>query len=299
LLAAALMACSTPPDPESVYRPTEGVLEVLAVLRLHRDDDTYRFPPARDFTGKNVYRASLTRLENLEELYRERFESGFLLAEILFAKGLALERIAEYDLAARHYGRVVELDSILAPAAARARDICERLEAARRVAPAPCAPVEDALSRFDERSRQLEELLAEVGETHYRAVVREEIERADLARAGYFDARRRLEPRLSALALQQYQVLVQGHAESKNRNRHLLALADLYSSLSRQYAESSPPTSLSFDPATFEEYAYGATRLYEAVSRQDGTPEKIEAARKLEAFLAYRLEIHGQEIPLE
>jgi len=291
------MACSTPPDPDSVYRPTESVLEVLALLRLHRDDDTYRFEPARDFAGKNVYRASLTRLENLEALYRARFESGFLLAEILFAKGRALERITEYELAARHYERVSELDSILAAEAARARDICERLEAARRVAPGPCDPVEEALTRFDERSRQLEELLAEVGETHYRAVVREEVERTDVARAHYFDARRRLESALSPLALQQYQVLVQHHAESKNRNHHLLGLADLYSSLSRQYAESSPPTSLRFDPATFDEYAYGATRLYEAVSHQDGTPEKIEAARKLEAFLSYTLEIHGQKIP--
>jgi hypothetical protein len=291
------MACSTPADPESVYRPTESVLEVLALLRLHRDDDTYRFPPARDFTGKNVYRASLTRLENLEALYRARFESGFLLAEVLFAKGQALERITEYELAARHYQLVSELDSILAAEAARARDICERLEAARRVAPRPYAPVEEALARFDERSSQLEELLAEVGETHYRAVVREEIERTDAARARYFDARRRLESALSPLALQQYQVLVQQHAESKNRNRHLLGLADLYSSLSRQYAESSPPTSLRFDPVTFDEYAYGATRLYEAVSQQDGTPEKIEAARKLEAFLSYTLEIHGQKIP--
>jgi hypothetical protein len=297
-LIVALAACTTAPDPDSVYRPTESVIEVLALLRLHRDDDTYRFPPARDFTGKNIYRASLTRLENLEALYGARFESGFLLAEVLFAKGLALERIAEYELAARHYQRVAELDTILAAPAARATEICERLEAARLIAPEPCAPVEEALGRFDERSRQLEELLAEVGETHYRAVVREEVERADVARARYFDARRSLEPALSALALQQYQVLVQQHAESKNRNRHLLGLADLYSSLSRQYAESSPPTSLRFDPATFDEYAYGATRLYEAVSQEDGTPEKIEAARKLEAFLSYTLEIHDQRIPL-
>ncbi len=52
-----LAACgSTPPDIR--YRPVESVLEVVTLLRLHRDDDTYRFAPARDYTGKNVYRAA-------------------------------------------------------------------------------------------------------------------------------------------------------------------------------------------------------------------------------------------------
>jgi hypothetical protein len=54
---------------------------------------------------------------------------------------------------------------------------------------------------------------------------------------------------------------------------------------------------LRFDPATFDEYANSATRLYESVSQQDGAVEKLEAAYKLEAFVAFTLEIHEQKIP--
>ncbi len=291
-----LAACRTP-DPDVVYRPTESVLEVVTLLRLHRDDDTYRFAPARDYTGKNVYRASLDRLESLEALYADKFQSGYLGSEMLFAKGIALERITEFQLAAEHFAHVAGLDSVLRDAAAEAASICERLDAARAIEPPPAATPEHAMQVFDERLRLLDALLEEVGTTWHRPVVREEIERTELARAQYFHYRWLLEPQLAAAALQQYQVLLQNHADSKYRNRHLIALADLYSDFSRRYATRYPPVSLRFDPATFDEYAESATRLYESVSQQDGAVEKLEAAYKLEAFVAFTLEIHEQKIP--
>jgi tetratricopeptide (TPR) repeat protein len=291
-----LAACSSTP-PDIRYRPAESVLEVVTLLRLHRDDDTYRFAPARDYTGKNVYRAALDRLDSLEALYSDKFSTGYLRSEIQFAKGIALERITEYELAAQHFERAAELDSELARDADEAAQICNRLLRASEVILSPDVPMSEVLSYFDAQTRELEELLSDVGVSYHSPVVREEIERSDLRRAHYADARRRLDPRLSAFALQQYQLLLHKHAESKNRNRHLIALADLYSSLSRQYAAGNPPVSLRFDPATFDEYAYSASRLYEAVSQQDGAIEKIEASRKLEAFLAFTLEVHEQKIP--
>jgi hypothetical protein len=66
LVLALLAACRSTPEVDPRYRPAENVLEVLAVLRHHVPDDTYRFPPARDFTGRNVYRSSLLRLESIE-----------------------------------------------------------------------------------------------------------------------------------------------------------------------------------------------------------------------------------------
>ena len=35
---------------EATYGPTESVVEVVAVLRRHVPDDTYRFPPATDLS---------------------------------------------------------------------------------------------------------------------------------------------------------------------------------------------------------------------------------------------------------
>jgi hypothetical protein len=90
---------------------------------------------------------------------------------------------------------------------------------------------------------------------------------------------------------------VQAHRQSKNHNRHLLALGDLYAAFSRRYAQKFPPPSLGFDPATFDEYAHGATRVYEVVAQQDGAVEKLEGQHKLEAFLGFTLQVHEERVP--
>jgi hypothetical protein len=289
LAAAALGACARAPQPDPLYQPTQNLLEALAVLRLHVDDDTYRFEPARDFTGRDVYRASLDRLESLEAIHREKIQTGYLLDVILFAKGRAFERTRDYDLAQRNYERVTRMDSPLAESARSAAEICTGLDAAIRSEPDSAATASQALERFAERRRRLVELRTRTTDTHYAHVADEEIERLDLARARYFGARAALDPGLEALALQQFQTLVREHPQSKNRHRNLLATADFYAELARRYTEAVPPASVGFDPATFEEYAHGAIRLYESVAQQDGTAEKLEATRKLEAFLAFRM----------
>jgi len=59
-----------------------------------------------------------------------------------------------------------------------------------------------------------------------------------------------------------------------------------------------PPNSLSFDAPIFDEYALSATRIYESVSQQDGTVQKVEATRKLEAFIAFTLQVYEEKLPL-
>jgi hypothetical protein len=44
----------------------------------------------------------------------------------------------------------------------------------------------------------------------------------------------------------------------------------------------------------FREFVDGATHLYEAVALQDGSPEKLEASRRLEAFLAFTLQVDSE-----
>lgn len=298
LAGGALLACGTAPMPDPRYRPTQSVMEVVALVRKHTDDDTYRRAPARDFTGKNVYRASFSRLESLEQSYASKFSSGYLVDAITFAKGRSLERIGEYDLAEKAYLRVAALESPLADAARASATICGALRDDARMEPDPKATPQQAMEAFEERTRVLERLLERTKDTHYEFIVREEMERADRARSRYFGARRLLDPALDALALQQYQRLVQNNPESKLRFRNQLELADFYASLAREYAWRYPPTSLGFDAPIFDEYALSATRIYEAVSQQDGTVEKIEATRKLEAFIAYTLQVYEEKLPL-
>ena len=292
-----LAACASAPPSAPSDEPTQDLLEVVAVLRLHVADDTYRFPPARDLSGINVFRASFERLESLETAHAEKLSTGYMSDVLWFAKARALERIGEYPLAKLHYQRVAQLDSELAEPASHGRDVCERLAALTAPESSADATPQSVADRWTERRAGLVALRKDVLETHWRPVVDEEIERGDSDEAAYFAARSEIDPRLEATALQRAQQLVELHRESKNNNRHLLALADLYADLSRRYARRNPPPSLGFDPATFDEYAHGATRIYEVVAQQDGTVEKLEAAHKLEAYLSYSLQVHEDKIP--
>ncbi len=304
LLPALLaVACATPVAPEPSYQPTQSVLEVVAVLTRHVPDDTYRFEPARDFTGRNVYRASLIRLENLERVHAEALRAGHLDEVVAFAKGRALERLGAFDLAAASYRRAAERQGELRLEALRAASVCESLlEAseigweAGRPGPEPLArpalpEPQAALAAFDRRVALLEAVREAAADTHHAAVIQEEIERADLARTRYFLARRPLDPEGDVRALAELQRVATRHRDSKHRHRHLLDLADLYATLAEEYVDARPPDGLWFDPPAFQDLVDSAARLYEVVANQDGTTEKLEAARRLEAFLAFTLRV--------
>ncbi len=304
LLASAVTSgCRSTPEPDPRYRPSESLLEVMAVLRRHVPDDTYHFEAARDFTGRNVYRASLLRLENLQEVHAEALRSGYMDDVIAFARGRALERLRAFDLAAASYGVAAKIEGPLQSDARESQAICEALVEAAEIrpdeAPIPkesgAAPqaVERAavVALFGRRVVFLEALLGDAEGTHYAFVIREEIERAEIRRARFLRDTRRLYADGDVRALAALQQLVSSHRESKNANRHLLALADLYAELAVEYVESHPPEGLRFDPPRFEELVEAAARLYEAITNQDGAPEKLEAARRLEAFLAFTLKV--------
>jgi hypothetical protein len=319
---------------------------VVADLRHHVPDDTYRFEPASDFTGRNIYRASLLRLENLEKVHADALRAGTLDDVIAFAKGRALERLRAYDLAAASYRRAAERDGPLRIDALGGAALCDALaestafdpaegnafdpaeatafdQAEEAAAPgvegeeregAPGDPETgeidppgagddadpsstdgasqgDPMKGFELRQVLLETMLPDTAGTHYEYVVKEEIERVDVERAGHMADIRHLEPDGDLRALSALQQVVTKHRESKRANAHLLALADLYAELTVEYVQANPPESLSFDPPQFEELVEAAARLYEAIANQDGATEKLEAARKLEAFLAFTLKV--------
>jgi hypothetical protein len=301
-LALAALACASTPEADPRYRPAENVLEVVAVLRAHIRDDTYRFEPARDFTGRNVYRSSLLRLESMEQVHAEALHAGHLDGVIAFAKGRALERLRAFDLAAGEYRLAADRDAELAGEALESAATCDALSAAAQIgvdlgeiseatARMDEAELAQTLAAFDERAGRLDALEQEVAATHYAAVVREEIERTDMARSEYFVALRKALPDGDVRAASELQRVVMRHRDSKNTSRHILALARLYEDLAVEYVEANPPQGLLFDPARFQELVDAASRLYETVAEQDGRAEKIEATRRLEAFLAFALRV--------
>ncbi len=333
-----LAACASAPEIEPQYAPAASVVEVVAVLQRHVPDDGYRFEAARDFTGRNVYRSALMRLESIEAAHETALRAGHLDDVIAFAKGRAFERLRAFELAAASYRRAAERDGELRVDALRSAAICDALAEAAHTgfdadadvaaeasagesagsapgasghasgsgAPAavssrppalsaPSAPADAAgiVAASERRVALLEAIRADLHGTHYDSIAREEIERADVARAQYFVASRRLAPDGDIRALAELQRVVERHRESHRASRHLIRLADLHGELAREYVTRHPPESLLFDPATFQDLVDSASRLYEAVGRQDGTPERLEASQRLEALLAFTLGVDG------
>jgi len=306
LLVCPVTACSTYSSKKAKanYGPSESVLEVVAVLRRHVSDDTYRFPPAVDYTERNVYRASLLRLESIERVHADALRSGYMQAVIPFAKGRALERLRAYDLAAQHYrlsasfeGELREpaLDSArrcqqIADAVAVGIDLLDPLTIAPDVAARP-ADATEVVAALDDRIARLTSLLEDNGDSHYRYILQEEIERAEMTRARYFEDMRFVLPDGTIRALAELQRVARRHGGSKNRLKHMLDVANFYVTLAEEYVDAVPPQSLRFDPPHFRELTDSATQLYEVIAGNDGTPEKLEATRRLEAFLAFTLKV--------
>ena len=69
------------------------------------------------------------------------------------------------------------------------------------------------------------------------------------------------------------------------------ALDQAAADLALDYVAQHPPEGLEFDPGAFRDLVDSGSRVYEMVAARDGAPEKIEAARRLEAFLAFALSI--------
>jgi len=310
LVLANLIAGCTPYTKrrkEAIYDPAESVTEIVAVLRRHIPDDTYRYPPGKDFTGRNVYRASLIRLENIERMYSNELRSGYLDSVIAFAKARSLERLRAYDLASRHYRAAAKRDGEMRAEALRSAAICEAIQAAVQIGMDMTDPTGTVITPYDldthrvtsELDQRVGELLAiengldddQVSEIHYHAILRQEVERADVIRARYFVGLRHISSEGSVRAVSELQRLLERHAASQNRRKHLLNLAALYEDFAREYVEAVPPESLRFDPPKFQELVEAAAQLYQSVASQDGTSEKLEAARRLEAFLAFTLRV--------
>ncbi len=288
---------------EATYAPTESVIEVVAVLRRHVPDDTYRFPPGSDYTGRNVYRASVLRLENLSKLHAGALKAGHLDEVIHFSKARALERLGAYDLAAQHFDRASKSEVLREDAdrgahlnAAIADALRIGLQLADPMGPDTMLPVDSdtVVAQLDERVSKFTALLGNAPPPPYPAILREEIERADVTRARYFTSMRHALPDGNLRAVAEWQRVIVRHGPSKFRRRHMIESANLYAELAREYVIAKPPESLSFDPPMFRELVDGAAHLYEAVAHQDGTPEKLEAARRLEAFLAFTLQVDSE-----
>ena len=285
LCIVLLTALTTPAragDAVGAFAPYEDLLEVLAPLTSHLNDDLYRFPAPRDPTGHDLFRLSLARFEGWEK----RFPSSFRDVTA-FGRAEALERLGEYQLATDAYRQVAQMPaSTLADAA--------KTNAVRTAGFAAAAALSEDGPDLDGRLKVLRKKLDAFGRlveqhagTPYQALALVEEERLEGLTSSLVVAHRRLLDKGTETAERALRFLIQKHAESKNLANHILRLGDFYADLAREYADTNS-RALAFKEDAFVARSDRALDVYRKVATWDGAREKPEGQGSFASFEAYK-----------
>jgi len=267
------------------YVTEADLLKVVTEFQRLAGRDTYRFPIPKDVTGANVYKATLTRLQDYEAKH-----PGAYLELLAFTRGRAYEGLHEYEKALVQYQIVSQSKNRLSEEATKAITVLTRFQEITQRPLTAGTPVE-YIQALDSQIAAWQELQKEYAGTPYEALAREEEEQPDRVKVTFLELNRhRIEDGNESVVLA-YRRLIGKHQESKNVYRYQIEFADFYVALAQEYVAQHDPQSLQFDPAIFEELGRTALRLYGQVAQEDGVMEKLEAKGKLEALEAYMAKI--------
>ena len=267
------------------YVTEEDLLKIVNEFQRAAIKDTYRFPIPKDVTGANVYKATLTRLQDYEAKHPGAY--GEILA---FTRGRAYEGLREYDKAIAQYQVVSQSKHALQTEATKAVEVITRFRDLKRTPLTATTPL-DYLKSLDQQITAWQELQKQYPNTEYEALAKEEEERLDQAKVAFLVINRhRIEDGNESVVLAYGQLLAK-HRESKYQYRYQVEFGDFYFALAQEYVAQNDPQSLQFDSTTFEELGRSAVRLYAQVAQEDGIIEKLEAKGKLEALEAYMAKI--------
>jgi hypothetical protein len=264
------------------FAPYEDLLEVLAPLSWHANDDLYRFPPPRDPTGHDLFSLSLARLEGWEK----RFPSDFRDVTT-FGRAEALERLGAYQKATDAYRQVAGMaDSPLADTA--------KTHGARTAEFAAAANLPEDGGDLDGRLVSLRKKLDAFGKlvdaykgTPYQPMALLEEERLERMTSGLVVENRRLLSRGDETAERALRFLIQKHAESRRLAEHVMRLGDLYAAFAHEYVESHERP-LAFKEDEFIARADRGLDVYRKVATWDGSSEKPEGQARFNALEAYK-----------
>ncbi|MCX7013516.1 MAG: hypothetical protein NTW86_13335 [Candidatus Sumerlaeota bacterium] len=288
-LAAVLgLGCARAPAPPR-FQPYESVAQILADFELHRADDLYRFGYPRDLAGGNLFRVTLSRIDNYETLYPGQFTDILNLA-----RAQLYERLGDYGAALKAYGRVgpnasAELRGAAEQGQARVRELAD--VAMRR---ADASGLSRYLADLETKRDDLNRLAEKLAGTPYQTLARMEAEKADVQRALLLFHNRYVLPGGLEPALKNMRDLCERHKDSHLANQHKVLLADFYFAAAKDCVALSDPDQLGFDAEQFESLVGQARELYFDVSQIDGAPEKLEARAKLQALGAFGRDIRDR-----
>ena len=278
LLASPVRAA----DAVGAFAPYEDLLEVLAPLTWHLNDDLYRFPPPRDPTGHDLLQLSLARLEGWEK----RFPSSFRDVTI-FARAQALERLGEYQAATDAYRQVAAMTG--SPLAHPAKDHAARTTAfaAAAVLPEDGSDLDARLAALRKKLDAFGKLVEQYAGTPYQSLALAEEERLERLTSSLVVDHRQLIAKGDETAERALRFLIQKHADSKKLAEHILRLGDLYAAFAREYAETHTRP-LAFKEDAFIARTDRALDVYRKVATWDGSREKPEGQARFAALEAFK-----------
>jgi hypothetical protein len=285
LLVGVLAAPVRAGDASGAYAPYEDLLEVLAPLTWHLNDDVYRFPPPRDPTGHDLFQLSLARLDGWEK----RFPSSFRDVTA-FGRGEAFERLGEYQKATDAYRQVAAMPDSPLATAAKANATRTAAFAAAAALPEDGADLDARLAALRKKLDAFGKLVDQYANTPYQPLALVEEERLEQLTSGLVVQHRRLLTNGNETAERALRFLIQKHAESKNLADHILRLGDLYAALAREYAEGNAHA-LAFKEDAFVARADRALDVYRKVATWDGSPEKPEGQARFAGLEAYKTNV--------
>lgn len=283
LVLAALLATGTGcarKSPSEPY-PHESVLAVIAELRIHLLFDPYRAVPGQDLEGRNIFRVSLARLNELDQILGEDY------ADIIaFGRAECFERLTQWDAASVSFGQVVQSGSSLAEEAAI------RLKWADRIAEITsereeAVTIESYLNQLASIQVRLLNLLNPEPVFPYASLLRVELERAREKEALMLFRNRYTLAEGSDRAIESARALIEHHADSRRDGEHRLLLGGFFADLAGDYARLNPPATAQFDTSIWESYITSAREQFAIAARADGDPAKPEAQARLRALDAY------------
>lgn len=267
--------------------PHESVLTVIAELKIFLEQDPYHLAPGTDLDGRNIYRVSLQRINQLEELLSDEYRD--ILA---FARAQCMERLGEWRHAEVFYEQSAAYGTRLAPeaeeraaAARHLRSLLDRSQFSQSL--------ESYLNELEVQERQLNEWAETDPPWPYASLARAEAESIREELVGLLLMNRRLLARGSERALEAAQRLAERYHDSYRAGEHRLLLGSIYETLARDWAVLHRPDTLGFDEgeALWTGWIEKAREAYRAVAQSDGDPAKPEARARLRALEAYALRI--------
>ncbi len=283
VLACVLARPSSAGDAAGAFAPYEDLLEVLAPLTWHLNDDLYRYPPPTDPTGHDLLQLSLARLDGWEK----RFPSSFRDVTT-FGRAEALERLGEYAKATDAYRQVAAMsDSPLAGAAKANAGRTADFAGAAGLPEGDAGDLEARLGALRKKLDAFGVLVDRYAGTPYQPLALVEEERLEQETSGLVVQHRQLLTKGDETAERALRFLIQKHAESKNLADHILRLGDFYADLAHEYVLENPRP-LEFKEDAFVARADRALDVYRKVATWDGSREKPEGQARFAALETYK-----------